>query len=66
MKLKDIAKLCKARGIITLTQMGGKLTMESREGDTVFSGFVPRNRLELPENTENCEESAQKNDNSIN
>lgn len=23
MKLKDIAKLCKARGIITLTQMGG-------------------------------------------
>ena len=50
----------------TLTQLGGKLTLESREGDTVFSGFVPRKRLELPENTENCEESAQKNDNSIN
>ena len=50
----------------TLTQLGGKLTLESHEGDTVFSGFVPRKRLELPENTENCEDSAQKNDNSIN
>ena len=35
----------------TLTRLGGKLTLESREGDTVFSGFVPRKRLELPENT---------------
>ena len=49
----------------TLTQLGGKLTLESHEGDTVFSGFVPRKRLELPENTENCEENPQKNDNSI-
>jgi len=37
----------------TLAQLGGKLTLESRGGDTVFSGFVPRKRLELPEN---CEE----------
>ena len=50
----------------TLTQLGGKLTLESREGDTVFSGFVPRKRLELPENTESCEESGPKNDDSIN
>ena len=50
----------------TLTQLGGKLTLESHEGDTVFSGFVPRKRLELPENTENCEENGPKNDNSIN
>ena len=49
----------------TLTQLGGKLTLESHEGDTVFSGFVPRKRLVLPENTENCEENPQKNDNSI-
>ena len=49
----------------TLTQLGGKLTLESHEGDTVFSGFVPRKRLELPENTENCEENPRKNDNSI-
>ena len=33
----------------TLTRLGGKLTLESREGDTVFSGFIPRKRLELPE-----------------
>ena len=50
----------------TLTQLGGKLTLESHEGDTVFSGFVPRKRLELPENTESCEESGPKNDDSIN
>ena len=49
----------------TLTQLGGKLTLESHEGDTVFSGFVPRKRLELPENTENCKENPRKNDNSI-
>lgn len=36
----------------TITKLGGKLTLESREGDTVFSGFVPRKRLELPEGAE--------------
>ena len=35
----------------TMTKLGGKITLESHEGDTVFSGFVPRKRLELPENT---------------
>ena len=33
----------------TLTRLGGKLTLETHEGDTVFSGFIPRKRLELPE-----------------
>ncbi len=50
----------------TLMELGGKLTLESRDGDTVFSGFVPRKRLGLPENTENCEELAHKNEDSIN
>lgn len=35
----------------TITRLGGKITLESREGDTVFSAFIPRKRLELPENT---------------
>ena len=35
----------------TIVKLGGKLTLDSRDGDTVFSGFVPRKRLELPENT---------------
>ena len=35
----------------TLTRLGGKITLESHEGDTVFSAFVPRKRLSLPENT---------------
>ena len=50
----------------TLVQLGGRLTLESRDGDTVFSGFVPRKRLELPEKPEIREEKSQKNDNSIN
>lgn len=50
----------------TITEMGGKITLESRDGDTVFSGFVPRKRLQLTENTENCEENEKKIDNSIN
>lgn len=50
----------------TITEMGGKITLESREGDTVFSGFVPRKRLQLTENTENCEENEKKIDDSIN
>jgi len=31
----------------TIAQMGGRITLESHDGDTVFSGFVPRKRLEL-------------------
>ena len=48
--------------------------MDSRDGDTVFSGFVPRKRLKLgdgetaqsDENTDIYEENAKKDDNSIN
>ncbi|MDO5376993.1 MAG: Spo0B domain-containing protein [Clostridia bacterium] len=50
----------------TIAELGGKITVESRDGDTVFSGFVPRKRLTLPENSEKCEEKAEKDDNSIN
>lgn len=50
----------------TIAGLGGKITVESRDGDTVFSGFVPRKRLSLPENGEMCEEKAKKDDNSIN
>lgn len=50
----------------TVASLGGKITVESRDGDTVFSGFVPRKRLTLPENSEECEENAKKDDNSIN
>ncbi len=39
----------------TVAQLGGRITLETREGDTVFSGFVPRRRLELAENTDKCE-----------
>ena len=35
-----------------IAEMGGQITVESHEGDTVFSGFVPRKRLKLAENTE--------------
>lgn len=50
----------------TVTQLGGKITLESREGDTVFSGFIPRKRLQIAENVENYEEKSKKDDNSIN
>ena len=39
----------------TIGQMGGQITVDSRDGDTVFSGFVPRKRLKLAENTESYE-----------
>ena len=58
----------------TITGMGGRITLESHEGDTVFSGFVPRRRLQLAENSadgdaqkdeaapesEKCEETGRK------
>ncbi len=46
----------------TVAQMGGRITLESRDQDTVFSGFVPRKRLELASMTESYEEKAQNND----
>lgn len=39
----------------TVTGMGGRITLETHDGDTVFSGFVPRKRLELAENTDKYE-----------
>lgn len=50
----------------TVVELGGKITLETRDGDTVFSGFVPRKRLQLSEKKESCEEKAIKNDNFIN
>ena len=58
----------------TVTELGGRITVDSRDGDTVFSGFVPRKRLKLgdgetaqsDENTGIYEENAKKDDNSIN
>lgn len=35
----------------TIMGLGGRITLESHEGDTVFSGFVPRRRLQLAENS---------------
>ncbi|MBR4039457.1 MAG: Spo0B domain-containing protein [Clostridia bacterium] len=40
----------------TVVSLGGQIAVESREGDTVFSGFVPRKRLKLTENSGNYEE----------
>ena len=31
----------------TIAELGGRITLESRDGDTVFSGFIPRKRLQL-------------------
>ena len=58
----------------TVAELGGRITVDSRDGDTVFSGFVPRKRLKLgdgetaqsDENTDIYEENAKKDDNSIN
>jgi len=52
-----------------IASLGGRITLESRDSDTVFSGFVPRKRLRLSENsaenTPEYEEKAKKDDNSI-
>lgn len=48
----------------TIAQLGGKITVESHDGDTVFSGFVPRKRLQLTENDDKNEENLKKDDNS--
>ena len=49
-----------------MTKLGGKITLESREGDTVFSGFVPRKRLQLAENAGEYEEKQKIDNNSVN
>ena len=56
----------------TVTELGGRITVESHDGDTVFSGFVPRKRLKLTEgqdeteNPKNMKKTPEKDDNSIN
>ena len=40
MKLKDIAKLCKARGIITLTPVGGTQCAVVRHGRGYISALL--------------------------
>ena len=39
----------------TVTELGGRITVESHDGDTVFSGFVPRKRLKLTEGQDETE-----------
>ena len=41
-------------------------TLETHEGDTVFSGFVPRKRLQLAETTEDCETESKNDDKLLN
>ncbi len=48
----------------TVSEMGGKISLESRDGDTVFSGFIPRKRLQLGEQTPEKGEELQKIDKS--
>lgn len=48
-----------------IASLGGRITLESNDSDTVFSGFVPRKRLRLSENSAEYEEKAKKDDNSI-
>ena len=48
----------------TIVKLGGRLTLETREGDTVFSGFVPRRRLQLADSAagEEARQAAQQGD----
>ncbi len=36
----------------TIAELGGDITLKSHDGDTVFSGFVPRKRLQLENDSE--------------
>ena len=49
----------------TVAELGGKITVESSDGDTVFSGFVPRKRLKLAEAAGNCEGKPENHDKTI-
>lgn len=40
----------------TVAELGGRITVDTHEGDTVFSGFVPRKRLQLAQNGREYEE----------
>lgn len=48
-----------------MTELGGKITLESHEQDTVFSGFIPRRRLKLTENAGEYEKQAKNDDDSL-
>ena len=50
----------------TVMGLGGKITLETHEGDTVFSGFVPRKRLQLAENAEVYETESKNDDKFLN
>jgi len=50
----------------TMTEMGGKITLETHDGDTVFSGFVPRKRLQLAETAEDYETESKNDDKFLN
>ena len=42
----------------TVAGLGGRITLESKDGDTAFSGFVPRKRLQLSNSTESYEQKS--------
>ena len=42
----------------TMTELGGRITLETHDGDTVFSGFIPRRRLQLTQNGGEYEEKS--------
>lgn len=50
----------------TIMELGGKITLETHEGDTVFSGFVPRKRLQLAETAEVYETESKNDDKFLN
>ena len=50
----------------TLMELGGRITLETHQGDTVFSGFVPRKRLQLTGNAEVYETEPKNNDKILN
>lgn len=50
----------------TIMELGGRLTLETHDGDTVFSGIVPRKRLQLAENSDEYEEKGNKDNISMN
>ena len=46
----------------TIAELGGRISVKSRDGDTVFSGFVPRKRLQLGDASADEAKIAKEND----
>ena len=44
----------------TIAELGGRITLKSQDGDTVFSGFVPRKRLKLTQSSNDGTDEAEK------